>query len=214
MVQKEIILSAASEIVKELGIRNISIDYITKRLNISKKSIYLKYADKDDLLQDVIKNSIVSMSEVLNQVPVQAATTIDEFLLMSDKIIDWAFSWRRSSLQDLEACCPGGLRQVIEFSTNVVEPAFTKNILKGITERHYGHEWNKDLLIRQMGLVIENCLRIMSGSQQHLSFIQIKHHFIGSYLMGVCTDEARVNTRKRLELFFQKRGNSPNTENP
>lgn len=48
----------AHELVMQYGIRSVSMDDIAGALGISKKTIYQYFADKDELVEAVIKDSI------------------------------------------------------------------------------------------------------------------------------------------------------------
>ena len=55
---KEIIMRTADSLFSEEGIREVSIDDICRKLGISKKTFYQYYAQKEDLVADVVANNV------------------------------------------------------------------------------------------------------------------------------------------------------------
>ena len=55
---KEIIMRTANSLFSEEGIREVSIDDICRKLGISKKTFYQYYAQKEDLVADVVTNNV------------------------------------------------------------------------------------------------------------------------------------------------------------
>ncbi len=59
--EKELVLEAiyqnAIELIKEKGLRNVTVDDITRRANMAKGSFYKYYPSKEECLYDVIKRS-------------------------------------------------------------------------------------------------------------------------------------------------------------
>ncbi|HBN01593.1 MAG TPA: hypothetical protein DD383_03040, partial [Rikenellaceae bacterium] len=55
---KEIIMRTADSLFSEEGIREVSIDDICRKLGISKKTFYQYYAQKEDLVADVVTNNV------------------------------------------------------------------------------------------------------------------------------------------------------------
>ena len=58
VLTKEIIMRTANSLFSEEGIREVSIDDICRKLGISKKTFYQYYAQKEDLVADVVTNNV------------------------------------------------------------------------------------------------------------------------------------------------------------
>ena len=60
---KEIIMKTADSLFSEEGVREVSIDDICRKLCISKKTFYQYYAQKEDLVADVVNNNVRKKKE-------------------------------------------------------------------------------------------------------------------------------------------------------
>ena len=60
---KEIIMKTADSLFSEDGVREVSIDDICRKLCISKKTFYQYYAQKEDLVADVVNNNVRKKKE-------------------------------------------------------------------------------------------------------------------------------------------------------
>ena len=75
----ERIVAKAYELFMRLGIRSVSMDEIATQLGMSKKTIYLYYADKDELVEDAIEI-------VLNMVKYQVSFIHLKFRSFADEL--------------------------------------------------------------------------------------------------------------------------------
>src|SRR6266498_4946873 len=69
-----LILEAAYEVLVEKGYHEASIDEIAARVGISKGTVYLHFASKEDLVVALVEQQIVSSLALIDQVISEAAT--------------------------------------------------------------------------------------------------------------------------------------------
>lgn len=66
MNKKDQICIAARKLFSNYGFKKVSMDEIANLANVSKVTIYSYFKDKDDLLNHLIKEEILSMKEIIN----------------------------------------------------------------------------------------------------------------------------------------------------
>ena len=78
---KEKILEAATPMFYQHGIRKVKMDDIAKRLRISKRTVYEIYADKEDLLLEVLQHSDEANRQKMKRLDVPGTNVIDIIIL-------------------------------------------------------------------------------------------------------------------------------------
>ena len=78
---KEKILEAATPMFHQHGIRKVKMDDIAKRLRISKRTVYEIYADKEDLLLEVLQHSDEANRQKMKRLDVPGTNVIDIIIL-------------------------------------------------------------------------------------------------------------------------------------
>lgn len=78
---KEKILEAAPPMFYQHGIRKVKMDDIAKRLRISKRTVYEIYADKEDLLLEVLQHSDEANRQKMKRLDVPGTNVIDIIIL-------------------------------------------------------------------------------------------------------------------------------------
>lgn len=78
---KEKILEAATPMFYQHGIRKVKMDDIAKRLRISKRTVYEIYADKEDLLLEVLQHIDEANRQKMKRLDVPGTNVIDIIIL-------------------------------------------------------------------------------------------------------------------------------------
>ena len=77
-VTRQRILKAAEELFFKYGIKSITMDDIAKHLAMSKKTIYLFFADKNEVVDTLLKESLKKDKTELSDITKNSANVIEE----------------------------------------------------------------------------------------------------------------------------------------
>ena len=134
----EKIIAAASEMFLKYGIRSVSIDDVCKQLSISKKTFYLYFKQKEDLV-DAFMTAYENKKEKELKQMLGKGNAIDDLL---------AFMRFSKEIVSLDKKCPALFFDLEKYYQPVLEKrykireekignAFTANLQKGIDEGLY-----------------------------------------------------------------------------
>jgi len=102
MERDEMVLKAAAELFTQYGIKSVSMDQIARKAGVSKKTIYEKYADKEELLIEIVNQNLESSRAFFRQVmatkenPVLKIARMYELLLQQQRNIHPSLYWTMS----------------------------------------------------------------------------------------------------------------------
>src|SRR5690606_34505129 len=108
---KERIRQQAKKLIMQYGVRSISMDDIAGSLGISKKTIYLYYADKDELVEAVVGDLIRYNQRICEGDRHQAENAIHELYLARIGVGEMLSTINPSLLFELQKYHPAAYKQ-------------------------------------------------------------------------------------------------------
>ncbi len=144
----ERIKQKAHELFMQFGLKSVSMNDIATKLGISKKTIYQFYADKDALVDDVIK-SVLEHSETCCNRDINAAeNAVHEIFLAMDFIMEVFRSMNPSLLFDMQKYYPAAYQKFSKHKNDYLFGVIKQNLQRGIKEELYREDLKVEVLAR------------------------------------------------------------------
>jgi TetR/AcrR family transcriptional regulator, cholesterol catabolism regulator len=138
----------AHDLFIQYGLRSVSMDDIANSLGISKKTIYLYYADKDELVNAVIGRVIQENQKTCEIDRNNAENAVHEIFLAIDLVVELFRSMNPSLLFDMQKYYPGAFKKFSEHKNDYLCGVIRDNIVRGIREELYRTDLNVEVLSR------------------------------------------------------------------
>jgi AcrR family transcriptional regulator len=198
---RERIIEGAAQLFKMYGIKAVTMDSLASQIGISKRTIYEVFADKDELLEGVLKNMAVKQRQVISRIMEDSGNAIDAIFKLLEV--------NRDHLQTMSPAFQADLRKYhMEILMNKDEksemPDYRDNIRiieKGIKEKLFRKNINAE--------IVNSCLYSLGRSimdndlypyESYTRKEVIKNVFI-NYLRGIATPEGIDLINKRDEKY-------------
>lgn len=143
------LIGKISELYLRYGIKSITMDDLARDLGVSKKTLYLHFEDKKDVVRKVIHHIIehqkCGINEVLAQ---QGANAIDKLMMITRFFAEHLKSSNVSLTYDLEKYYPELWNEVLEFKREEVYRHIMDNINEGIGENLYRTDMDYEIIAR------------------------------------------------------------------
>ncbi len=198
---KDRIKQKAEELFRRLGIRSVTMDEIASQLSISKKTIYLYYADKDEIVDAVISDIIDHNQESCNHDRSVATNAIHEVFLTMEMIKEMFQDMNPSILHDLERNHPGSFQKFLHYKYKYIYQVMKDNLERGIHEELYRKELKIDIIAK---LRLETMM--LSFNQEvfpkaKYNVLDVEQQLIEHYLFGI----ASLKGHKLILKYQQER---------
>jgi AcrR family transcriptional regulator len=142
------ILKAAHELFYSYGIRSITMDDIARHLSISKKTIYLFFNDKHQIVEEACRRDLDSHTEKIHQIAKNAKDAIIEILNTMDFLGDMFSKMNPNLIYDLQKYHPGAWDHFHIFREQQLLGAVEANLKKGIKQGLYRADLNVRILAK------------------------------------------------------------------
>ena len=134
---KQRIQQAANDLVMQYGIRSVSMDDIAANLGMSKKTIYQFFKDKDELVEAVVEDVIVTNQCECNADRNRADNAVHEIFLVMDMMAEMFKTMNPSILFDMQKYHPAAFRKFLKHKNEFIYQECTQNLQRGIAEGFY-----------------------------------------------------------------------------
>jgi AcrR family transcriptional regulator len=145
---KERIKMVSHDLLMQYGIRSISMDDIAFKLGMSKKTIYLYYKDKDELVAAVVDAKISRNTQTCSTNRQQAENAIHEIFLAMDMMVEMFGTMNPSVLFDMQKYHPAAFSIFLAHKNDFLYNMMRQNIERGIAEELYRPEINVVIMAR------------------------------------------------------------------
>ena len=148
MEEKENFLNNVSLLFQQFGAKSLTMDDVAKHFAISKKTLYLHYKTKDELLNAVLALFLDKIKQELAQTEQEVEAAV-EALLISDRKVEALLDGQTPLfVQQLLRYYPAVFEQHQQEVYLLMREFMLRNINKGIVQGHYRDDFDAKIYIK------------------------------------------------------------------
>ena len=145
MEEKTIFLSKATQLFIENGAKSVTMDEIAKEFGISKKTLYQKYKNKEELLEEVLKYKLQEVIERLKYLDENIDNAVARMYCRDEEIDKVSHSNNNILIRQLLKYYPAIFhKHMLNFSAKFSE-VLVHNIEKGRKQGLYREDFDPEL---------------------------------------------------------------------
>ncbi|MBR5573108.1 MAG: TetR/AcrR family transcriptional regulator [Paludibacteraceae bacterium] len=198
---KEEILKISIARMQQVGIRSVSIDDICHELGISKKTFYVYFPSKDELLVEILAKHQEKVSYELAQS--LSKRTVEQSLIEWAKIAKHAEKQMIKTppmIYDLEKYYPQLFKQHKAYMRSATEEILMKFLQNGINEGVF----RKEIDIKIVAMVfLDIQYRLMEfvskGEKPREEILRIGHQGMDILVRGILTEDGLLRLREKVK---------------
>ena len=187
MEMKVRILTKAEELFSRYGIRSVTMDEIANQLGISKKTIYLSFVNKDELVEEVFNVYMNENKRHCLEDRQEAENAVHEIFLAMDMMDDLSKALNTSILFDLEKYHPNTFHKFKAFKNNFLYNVISENLKRGMQEEVFRTNVNVDVITRMRLSTVMLSMNIELFPPGKYKMADVEIEILMHYLYGVAT---------------------------
>jgi AcrR family transcriptional regulator len=184
---KEHIIEQADKLFHQYGIKSVTMDDIAKHLGMSKKTIYIHFSDKNELVHTLIKRAMDEQNCVMDRTHTSSENAVDEVFKAVTEVQEMLSNMNPMFLFDMQKYHPQAWLVFREFREKKLYKVIRDNLQRGIKEKLYRKEINADILTRmrleQIDMIFTHPFFRSNKYSVSQAMAEITEHF----LYGICT---------------------------
>jgi len=142
------IISESLRLFKKNGIRSVSMDDVSKELGMSKKTIYLYFANKSELVEKVLDFMLEKERTICIEGDLAKMNAIDFLLAVSQNVSKQMKDMNPINAYELQKYYPALFREFVNKKRDHVYAQVKQNFAQGIAEGIYRNDLDIDLVAR------------------------------------------------------------------
>jgi AcrR family transcriptional regulator len=204
------ILERTVELFEEFGIRNLSMDDISRSLGISKKTLYQYVKSKEDLIERLFYYDDMKWDIEMSKLKIDEMNAIEILLQVSLRVFEEMGRLNNKIKFELKKYYEHLFQNFMVRKQNHIFSMISKNIEKGIAEGLYRSDVNVGLIA---GLYVRNLVMMHNNDfcfTENTTFEQVFQVLFESHIRAISTSEGIVYFEKRKAEIAQLNKNINN----
>jgi AcrR family transcriptional regulator len=183
------------------GIKSVSMDDIARELGMSKKTLYIHFKDKRDVVDKVISQDECVMLNNFKERVQRATNAMEEcfeiILMVKSRIEDL----NPSVEYDLEKYYPDLFKEQKKIKINNMLTFFSANLAKGIEEGVYRNDFDAEILIKFHITTIINIDKGGMFTKAEMYNHEIYRQYFISFMRGIASEKGIYIIENKIEEY-------------
>jgi len=195
------ILIQVKRLYQRYGIKSVTMDDIATHLNISKKTIYEYFTDKEDLVKQVLMLEHESRCTRLGEIEGHQYNAIEELFEVYKMINLTVKEYNPSMEYDIRKYYPDLFMKIREIRRKRLFESSYSNMTKGKKEGLYRKELNAKIIAKLHVFRTENLLDNDMFTLEEISSFKMFHELFVYHLQGILSHEGRIFFENNFDKF-------------
>lgn len=200
MTQLDQILDLSTAQFMKLGIKSVSMDDLSSDMGISKKTLYLHFDNKKDLVKKSMGRHIHQEEQLIREISRTATDAIDEMAQIAEHTVIHFREIRPTLIYDLQKYYRDIWDLVTKLHSVFIKTRIEDNIVRGISEGYYRQDADADIIsklyvAKSFSLVDEKLFSLQDYERERLITQHVLYHF-----HGILSNKGRKHLRD-FQLF-------------
>ncbi|MCO4294528.1 TetR/AcrR family transcriptional regulator [Solitalea sp. MAHUQ-68] len=199
-LQRQRILEASYKLFSTYGVKSITMDDIARELAMSKKTIYLYYNDKDDLVTQLMSTVLKTHQDEMSSCELKSKDPIHEIFLMLDQIEKMLRPVNPSMFYDLQKYHSNAWSLFEEFKNEYMYNCILKNLKKGVDHGIYRKEINLEILAHTRVIQVSSVFNPLYYPSTRFNISDVQYQLTEHFMHGVATLKGHKLINKYLQV--------------
>lgn len=204
MTPEEKILHGSAELFFKYGIRGITMDDIAKHLGMSKKTIYLYYKEKDEIIHKLMHADIKQHECEFEKINREADNVVEEVFALMKRMADIIGKINPLVFYDLQKHYPSTWKLMKNFKMDFVQKMVEQSLEKGIKDGYVRKDVNVKIMARLRMEEVELAFNPEAFAPDKFKIIDVQLALSEHFLYGICTIKGHKLINKYKEINEDK----------
>ena len=183
------ILREAETLFMKYGFKSITMDDMSRELGISKKTLYQYFEDKNDLVNQTIKQHLEDQMTDCKMLEDKKNDPITFMLNITDSVSSKKRQINPGVLFDLKKYFKPAWDRLNEFKTNFIFENVLHNLETGKSKGYYHKDINEKLIARVYVHLVDFLMNPDEHMNEAKNFHEVHFEIMKYHLRAICTEK-------------------------
>nr|MBS0037027.1 TetR/AcrR family transcriptional regulator [Saprospiraceae bacterium] len=204
---RESILSHARQVFFKRGVRSVTMDELCGQLGISKKTLYQHFANKEELIGEVVRGFMAENTQIIKELITGAPHAIEGFFNTSTHVYTIMSRISPVMVYEVKKYYPTIWEELQTFKRLSIQDMATENLRRGVEEGLYRRDIDVDLVMRFYLAILLNMNDEELFPETLVNPAKIYGTFIKYHIRSIATS-------KGYQLFLDLREKNNSSDTP
>lgn len=195
------ILNVARDLFLGYGLRNVTMDHISRELGMSKRTLYEKYPTKKEIVITITKYTLDYHEREYKNLLKKSRDAVDEVLILMEHLSNMFARLNARMIFDMQKYFPEAWQLFQNHRKQFMLKKIIDNLRKGIKEELFRRDINVEVLALMRLEQIQQVLDPKIFPSEKFSVSEIHRQLLLHYLYGISTSKGHkaINEYLRVE---------------
>jgi AcrR family transcriptional regulator len=193
------ILHQAKGLIFKYGIKSLTMDDIAQHLGISKKTLYLYYDNKADLINKILTTTFGEHKSFMSDCFQADANPIDEIITIFTKSVEMVKQMNPSLDWELKKYYPESYAQLYKFKNEFIFSTSHANLIKGVETGYYRTDFDPFIIAKLHTCLIVHLMDEENFSVDKFTPQQLMKHVLVYHLHGITNEKGEKYLQEKLK---------------
>jgi len=194
------IVQGAQELFFKYGIKSVTMDDIAKNLAISKKTIYLYFEDKNEIVETLISQLMKTNELEFKQIATDSPNVIVEVFAMMKKMGAMFSQMNPNLFYDIQKYHPKSWNMFKKFKEDCIERMVEDSVKRGIEQGLVRDDINTKIMARLRMEEVEMGFNPEAFPPNKFKIVDVQLALLDHFLHGICTIKGHKLINKYKEV--------------
>ncbi|MCY7351173.1 MAG: TetR/AcrR family transcriptional regulator [Cytophagaceae bacterium] len=205
---KERIIQKAESMFFRYGVKAVTMDDIARELGISKKTIYLHFPDKDELVMQVVGREMHRDQCEYEEMESSGINSVEKFIQASEMMRQTLVNVNPRLLYEIQKYHPRAWQLFQEHMQEFALKGIEKELHRGISEKLFRSNLDVPVIARLRLKQIEMGFDNQLFPPEHFPLLRVQNEFLDHFMRGIVTEQGcEIYERHQKELINQPKSN-------
>jgi TetR/AcrR family transcriptional regulator, cholesterol catabolism regulator len=193
------ILTDVTKVFMQFGIKSVNMDDLARHLSISKKTLYLHFTDKEDLVRKAVAAHCTREDQEVQNICLKGLNAIDEMLEIMQMVISILKNIHPSVQYDLQKYHPDVYKAMKDNRDRAVFDCMMLNTKKGQREGYYRKDFNAEVInkvyIGRMDLIFDQSI----FPYEQFTLTDLYKEIFSYHIRGIASEKGIAYLEQKLK---------------
>lgn len=193
------LLISIRDLFVKFGIKSLTMDDIARQLGISKKTLYLSFSNKKDLVKKVMEYQISNIQCDVVEMCSGEGNAIDELMGIGKKVNEGLSDAHPSIMFDIQKYYPQAWKVLMNHKEEFVFNKMLTNLYDGIEQGLYRENLNPEVITKAFMVMTEAMMSNQLAIPGKFNFQELHLELMRYHIRGIANGKGREYLKQQFK---------------
>jgi len=196
---KTVLTAKIANILMTYGVKSVNMDDIAKHLSISKKTLYKYFKDKNDVVKEVAKITILEERNIIHGIKDNCENAIDAMIQVTQFVQEKLKDSHPAVMFDLQKFYPEAFKLLMEHKKGFIKEVIINNTNNGVAQGLYRDNINAPIVASLFLSNISEIMNLDMSKENQFSYADLHLELVRYHIRGIASEKGVIYLKQHIK---------------